>query len=219
MNAFGAERFSQLPTWQPSVPEHRDTQVDELGQENQMLDPEDVQAYSSNPPPDFEIAPVIFSAPAQPSPETAATHPTSYEELIDLEAPSGIRDRTRAVTGKTVEELSAASKEYIQVRRALADFVYSDVFRERGCDAITDEIINAIELFHTQPRSSEQRKIRHEEEQAELVKLLLKVPPSTMNPELHAQGVSELLDFVRDPFFCHGMWRQCALKPYVDSVG
>ena len=218
MNAFGAERRSQLPTWHPPLPETRDTLVDELGQENQMLDPQDVQAYSSNPPPDFEIVPVDFSDPVTP-PETTATHPTSYEELIDLEAPSGIRERTRAVPGKTIEELSAASKEYIQARRKLADFVYSDVFREQGCDAITDEIIHAIEHFHTQPRSSERSKIRHEEEQEELVKLLLKVPRSSVNPELHAQGVSELLDFVKDPFFCHGMWRQCVLKPYVDSVG
>lgn len=191
-NFPAAERLSQTPTYKPGGSE-----------------------YPSGSPPRFEVIPEIPGLDLTESTGSGnmASSQARYEDTVDLSMVSGIREKTTR-GGKTVEELTTGSKEYVSVRRQLADFVYSERFRTQGRDAITDTLINSIELFHLQVRQGEVGRAKHEEELNELVNLLNRVPESGGQREaliLQREGIVELLDFVKEPFFCHQMWLLCQI--------
>ncbi len=199
-NFPAAERLSQAPIYKSGVSESPAVEVEALQPDVVSLSPDDVYAYSSSSPPRFEVMPEL---PGQ----------DLSEDAVDLNIVSGIREKTSR-GGKTVEELTTGSKEYVSVRRQLADFLYSERFRTQGRDAITDTLINSIELFHLQVRQGEVGRAKHEEELNELVNLLNRVPESGGQPEalmLQREGILELLDFVKEPFFCHQMWLLCQI--------
>ena len=188
-NFAAAERRSQIPTYKPGESES-----------------------PSGSPPRFEVIPDLDLTYSTGSGNMASS-PARYEDMVDLNMVSGIREKTNR-GGKTVEELTTGSKEYVSVRRQLADFVYSEQFRTQGRDAISDTLINSIELFHLQVRRGDDGKVKHEEELNELVNLLNRVPESGGQREalvLQREGILELLDFVKDPFFCHKMWLLCQI--------
>lgn len=222
MNFSAAERPHKVPTLIPKLPDARDTVVDSLGMDNDFLDPNDVSVRPGTLPPDFEVAPYIPAldnstlrpeqGPVPPplprtqlqsitSPVNAASHPTVFKDIENnRQTISGVRLRD-GNAGKSIEELTAGSREYVAARTLLVDFVYSELFRQEGRDAIPDTVIDALEQFHRQPRADDAATKRHSQEMDELVQVLARVPEPTSNRVLHREGINELLDFVKDPFF------------------
>lgn len=131
--------------------------------------------------------------------------------LATDQALSGLRTPD---TSKGFEAHSGLPKEYIEARREVADFIYSDAIRKEGRDAIPDSLIRAVEAFHKQQEiTGLGMSYTHQVE--ELIDLLKKNPSTSMDPAERrrcAEGVAELMELVQDPFLCHGIWMRVELK-------
>lgn len=151
--------------------------------------------------PTIYTEPVVTAVPvALPIRRVASVRPTTYEALVDLEDPEKL-NHNKAGSGKSVEELTAKSREYVALHRELADFVYSDQFQRDGYNSIPATLVEAVERFHAKSRVSPTEEKKHAYEIAALEQMLTHVFRPHDNRALHTHRIMQLLRWINDPRF------------------